>query len=207
MAGPVGKGYGRRMRRRTRPGLAARGLITGAVVLMGGTLVAGPLAEAATTITPVTQASTSTRGVTSTQINVVFPVVNLQALSTQLGFAGDVEYTEQGKAISLFVQHINDHGGINGRKINPIITFFDPTNDANMQALCRDWTEGSPGAFAVLDGVGAFSGDAQLCVTQLGHTPFLGQWTTVSSWTTRPAAALPVVDGTRRRRHPGRKRW
>jgi hypothetical protein len=133
--------------------------------------------------TPVTAASTSTRGVSKTAINVVFPVVNLQALSSQLGFAGDVEYTEQGKAITLFVNQINNSGGINGRKINPIITFFDPTSESNMRSLCKDWTEGSPAAFAVLDGVGDWSGDNQLCITQEGHTPFLGQWTTVSNYT------------------------
>ena len=139
---------------------------------------------------PVSQASTSSRGVTSTEINVVFPVVNLQALSTEIGFAGDVEYTEQGKAIDLFVKQINDAGGINGRTINPIITFFDPTSESDMRALCKDWTEGSPAAFAVLDGVGDWTGDDQLCITQEGHTPFLGQWTTISAWTTRGAPYL-----------------
>jgi hypothetical protein len=166
------------MRRRVGSAVA---LVVGLLAVLG---VGAPTPGAASSATPVSAASTSSRGVTKSQINVVFPVVNLQALSTQLGFAGDVEYTEQGKAISLFVQHINANGGINGRKINPIITFFDPTNEANMQALCRDWTEGSPAAFAVLDGVGDFTGDAELCVTQLGHTPFIGQWTTVSTWTT-----------------------
>ncbi len=139
---------------------------------------------------PVSQASTSSRGVTNTEINVVFPVVNLQALSTELGFAGDVEYTEQGKAIDLFVNQINANGGINGRKIKPIIQFFDPTSESNMRSLCKDWTEGSPAAFAVLDGVGAWSGDNELCITQEGHTPFLGQWTTISAWTTRGAPYL-----------------
>jgi hypothetical protein len=42
------------------------------------------------------------------------------------------------------VNQINNSGGINGRKINPIIVQFDPTNDANMQALCQQWTQGSP---------------------------------------------------------------
>ena len=133
--------------------------------------------------TTVNQASTSARGVSPTQINVVFPVVNLQALATQLGFAGDVEYTEQVKAIHLFVNVINRDGGINGRKIKAIISRFDPTDEAAMRALCKDWTEGSPAAFAVLDGVGDWSGDNELCVTQEGDTPFLGQWTTVGNWT------------------------
>jgi hypothetical protein len=159
--------------------------LVGALTVLGATVALGlpAPAGAASGPTPVNEASTSARGVSKTEINVVFPVVNLQALSAELGFAGDVEYTEQGKAITLFVDHINDSGGINGRKINPIITFFDPTSEANMRALCKDWTEGSPAAFAVLDGVGDWSGDNELCITQEGHTPFLGQWTTVSNWT------------------------
>jgi len=133
--------------------------------------------------TPVGHASTSSRGVTATTINVAFPVANLDALASTYGFAGDVEYTEQAKAIHLFVNQINDGGGINGRTINPIITSYNPANDASMQALCDDWTQGSPGVFAVLDGVGTYEGADQLCVTQQGHTPFLSQWTTVSTFT------------------------
>jgi hypothetical protein len=37
--------------------------------------------------------------------------------------------------------------------------------------------------FAVIDGVGAWTGDNELCVAQEGHTPFIGQWSTVSTWT------------------------
>ncbi|MGA2521438.1 MAG: ABC transporter substrate-binding protein, partial [Acidimicrobiales bacterium] len=72
---------------------------------------------------------------------------------------------------------------INGRKINPIIADFDPTNEAGMRALCKQWTEGSPPVFAVIDGIGAWTGDNELCVTQEGHTPFIGEWTTVTNWT------------------------
>ena len=129
------------------------------------------------------QASTSTRGVTGSTINVVFPVANLDALASTYGFAGDFEYTEQAKAIHLFVDQINDGGGINGRRINPIITSYDPADNAEMQKLCVDWTQGNPGVFAVLDGVGTYTGVNQLCVAQQGHTPLLSQWTTVSSFT------------------------
>ncbi len=132
---------------------------------------------------PVSSASTSSRGVTKTTINVVFPVVALNSLAGQEGFAADAEFGEQTKAIDLFVNHINDNGGINGRKINPIISSFDPTNETDMRALCKDWTEGSPEAFAVLDGIGDWTGDDELCITQEGHTPFLGAWSTVTNWT------------------------
>jgi hypothetical protein len=131
---------------------------------------------------PVSQASTSSRGVTSSSINVVFPTVSLNSLAGQEGFAQDPEYGEQAKAINFYVNRINQSGGIDGRKINPIIANFDPTDEAAMRALCKTWTEGSPAAFAVLDGIGAWTGDNQLCITQEGHTPFIGQWTTVTNY-------------------------
>ena len=120
---------------------------------------------------------------TDHSIALVFPVVALGSLAGKEGFASDAEFGEQTKAIDLFVKQINDKGGINGRKINPIITTFDPTNETEMRALCKTWTEGSPAAFAVLDGLGDWTGDNQLCVTQEGQTPFIGQWSTVTNWT------------------------
>ena len=81
------------------------------------------------------------------------------------------------------MDEINKKGGINGRKINPIIANYNPLDAANQRSLCKDWTEGSPAAFAVVDGVGGWAGDNQLCVTQEGKTPLLAQWTTVTDWT------------------------
>lgn len=133
--------------------------------------------------TPVSKASTSARGVSKAAINVVFPIVNLQALAAKLGFATDIEFTEQAQAIKLYVNEINSHGGINGRQINAIIVNFDPTDESNMRSLCKDWTEGTPAAFAVLDGVGAWTSDNQLCITQEGRTPMIGAWSTVTKFT------------------------
>jgi Periplasmic binding protein len=131
----------------------------------------------------VSSASTSSRGISGNTINVVFPVVSLGSLAGQEGFAQDPEYAEQSKAINFYVDQVNKSGGINGRKIHPVITNFDPTNESSMRALCKTWTEGSPAAFAVLDGIGAWTGDNQLCITQEGHTPFIGEWSTVTNWT------------------------
>jgi hypothetical protein len=121
--------------------------------------------------------------VTASTVTVAFPVVSLNSLAGKEGFAQDAEYGEQAKAINFYVKRINSAGGINGRKIKAVITSFDPTDEASMRALCKTWTEGSPAAFAVLDGVGTWTGDNELCVTQEGHTPFIGQWTTVTNWT------------------------
>ena len=131
----------------------------------------------------VDQASTSTRGITKTTINVAFPISNLTSLASNFGFAGDAEYAAQKKAIDTYVHAVNAGGGINGRHINPMIVNIDPTNEASMRAQCKQWTEGSPPVFAVLDGVGSWTGDNELCVAQEGQTPFIGEWTTVTNWT------------------------
>ncbi len=142
--------------------------------------------------TPVApdQASTSSRGVTSSAINVVFPVADLSNLASEFGFAGDPEDAEQVKAIHFYVDQINSDGGINGRKVNAMIVPYDPTNEADMRALCKEWTEGSPPVFAVIDGLGSWSGDNELCITQEGHTPLIGEWTTVTNWTTKGSPYL-----------------
>ena len=134
----------------------------------------------------------------------VFPVVAINSLAGKEGFAEDKEYNEQLPAIHLYVNEINKAGGINGRKINPIIAQYDPTNDAEMESLCRQWTQGSPAAFAVVDGIGAWEQDNQLCVTQQGQTPLLSA-VVDDDQLDEPGLALPVVDrpghGTRVVRH------
>jgi hypothetical protein len=187
----------RRLRRRPRATQVRTALIVIAIVVglvawlvlapagtPGGSGTAGAAEVASSTsATPVTQASTSNRGVDATSINVVFPIVAINSLAGKEGFAADKEFNEQIPAIHLYVNQINNSGGINGRKINPIIVQFDPTNNANMQSLCRQWTQGSPAVFAVVDGIGTWEQDNQLCVAQQGQTPLLSAWSTTTNWT------------------------
>jgi len=194
MAGPGGGRLGRSWRRfRRRPaGVQLVAVIVAVALVVAVAFAVGTgssptrgntnAATGDTTATPV-QASASSAGVTANSIRVVFPVSNLSGLAATFGFAGDIEYSEQAKAIKLFVKLINDAGGIHGRKIDAAIVNFDPTNEAEMRSLCKDWTDGSSPAFAVLDGVGTWTGDNELCITQEGHTPMLSQWTTVTNWT------------------------
>ncbi len=184
----------RRLRRRPRAMQVRTVLLVVAIVVFlvawivlapsgGGGGVAGAAEPSASAATPVTQASTSNRGVSATAINVVFPVVAINSLAGKEGFSQDKEYNQQINAINLYVNQINQSGGINGRKINAMIEQFDPTNDANMQSLCSQWTQGNPPVFAVLDGIGTWEQDFQLCVTQQGHTPLISAWSTVTDWT------------------------
>ncbi|HUC04039.1 MAG TPA: ABC transporter substrate-binding protein [Acidimicrobiales bacterium] len=196
---PVGRAW-RRLRRRpltmqVRTVLIVVAVVVGLVLWLAmapsGTPGAPNLAGASVvrtssadfTATPVDKASTSTRGVSAKQINVVFPVVAVNSLAGQLGFAEDKEYGQQINAIKLYVNQINKAGGINGRKINPMIESFDPENAATERSLCEQWTQGSPGVFAVVDGIGTWEGDNQLCITQEGHTPLISAWSTITDWT------------------------
>jgi len=201
MAGHGGRRLGRSWRRFRRRSAAVQVvsvtvvlvLVTAAAYAVGTRSSGG--SPTTTTLAPVNastpvRASSSTAGVTAHSIRVVFPVSNLASLASSFGFAGDIEYSEQTKAIMLFVKLINDAGGINGRTIDASIVNFDPTSETGMRALCKDWTDGSPPAFAVLDGVGTWTGDNQLCITQEGHTPLLSQWTTVTDWTQQGAPYL-----------------
>jgi hypothetical protein len=133
--------------------------------------------------TPVTQASTSTRGIVGNEINVIFPVVALNTLAGQEDLASSKEFGQQDQAIDLYVGLVNESGGIDGRKINAIIVRYDPTNEVEMRALCKQWTEGTPAAFAVLDGIGAWQDQDELCITQEGHTPLISAWSSVTDWT------------------------
>ena len=195
---PVGRSW-RRLRRRPRAMqirtvLVVLAIVLGLIVWLAfapsgtpGAAGAAGAAEASSSstgnFTPVSQASTSNRGVSKTEINVVFPVVAVNSQAGRFGFAQDKEYNEQIPAINLYVNQVNNAGGINGRKINPMIVQFDPSNTASTQALCRQWTEGSPPVFAVVDGIGTWQGDDQLCVTQQGQTPLLSAWSSTTNWT------------------------
>jgi hypothetical protein len=194
----------RRFRRRPA-GTQAR-LTVLAIVIVGGVIAWIATAPRATTVastnptaglgstahqaTSIDRASTAAPGVTNDTIRVAFPVVSLNSLAGQLGFARDSEYGLQSKAIQVFVDDINAHGGIGGRKIVPEVDVFDPTDEAGMRALCKNWTQSSNPVFAVIDGLGTYEGDNQLCVTQEGQTPMLAQWSTVTAWTTAGAPYL-----------------
>ncbi len=164
----------------------------GVIAVLGGVLAFGMAtpSAAASAPTSVAQASTSSRGVSADAINVVFPVISFSSIEGVYEIESDAEYGEQTKAIHLFVDQVNDAGGINGRKINPMIVTFDPTNPGEQRSLCKQWTQGSPPVFAVLDGLGTWEGVNELCVTKEGHTPMLAQWTTTTNWSSLGAPYL-----------------
>lgn len=123
----------------------------------------------------------SDRGVTPTSIRVVFPWPNLGPVGQATGL--DTSSEDNVMSIQTYVNDVNAHGGILGRKIDPEIVSFNPLDDADMRSKCLQWTQ-DQSVFAVVDTV-AWHDDHQLCVTQEGHTPLISGWTTVPEWTQR----------------------
>lgn len=199
MAGSGGRGLARSWRRfQRRPRSFRIATVAVVVVVVVGVALAVALPKSSSPSKATSNgnagvdvdfadASTSSVGITAKTITIGFPISNLDALASNLGFEADVEYSEQAKAIDLFVKQINDAGGIYGRKIKADIVDVNPLNETDMRAVCKTWTEGPGAVFAVLDGVGSWTGSDQLCITQEGHTPLISQWSTVPNWA-QPAA-------------------
>jgi hypothetical protein len=159
------------------------GSVSGAVV-NGATATPAPGASnTATTLAgPPVALTASDRGVTPTSIKIAFPYFDATAAFALTGsvFGGS---ENQPDFINAYVDDVNAHGGINGRKIDPIVQVFNPLDDNVMHALCVKWAQDDK-VFGVVDSAGWF-GPHQLCLAQDNDTPLVSQWTTVSDWTTR----------------------
>ncbi|MHB8466294.1 MAG: ABC transporter substrate-binding protein [Acidimicrobiales bacterium] len=161
----------------------------------GGTSGTGPGAGGANGLTA------TDRGVTATTIKVAFPWYNTASALTGGGVGvpanGPTDEDPQA-AIRTYVDDINQHGGINGRKIDPILQQYNPNDATDMRAKCIQFTQDQK-VFAVVD-IGAWNSDAQLCVTQENHTPLITSLGTVKVWTTRGAPylwwAAPTAEAT-----------
>jgi ABC-type branched-subunit amino acid transport system substrate-binding protein len=70
---------------------------------------------------------------------------------------------EQKQIYSIYINDINAHGGIAGRKIVPDYKFYSPLGSAGIVALCTSFAQ-DDNVFAVVGTFIDFSGDAQTCI-------------------------------------------
>ena len=167
---------------------SARGTTTGAVTvttLPGGALpgpsaggTAGPEAGAAPVNTPTTGSGatdplTATDvGVTSTTIKVGFMLLDLGQLGRNGFNQAGVDPKQQQQALQIYVDDINNRGGISGRKIQPFYRVFDAFSPDDLRAACLEMTEDKK-VFTVVAMPG-YGGPPVLCVTAEHHTPLVG---------------------------------
>ncbi len=110
-------------------------------------------------------AASNGQGVTADTIKLGLVQVDYDCIKDFVDFnRGDQE-----KTYKAFVDDLNAHGGINGRKVEPVYRDFCPIGNSQALSTCTSFTEDDK-VFAV---IGVFidqSGDAQLCIAKNHQT-------------------------------------
>ncbi len=151
----------------------------------GGSLLVAPSPGPPPARPPLTA---SDRGVTPTSVKVVFPWFDLTQYTSVSGTTTNEPLEAGPAAISAFVNYVNANGGLDGRKIDAQIEEFNPLNETDMRAKCREWAQDDK-VFAVVDS-SAWHSDHQLCLTEDNDTPLVTQLGLSEVWTKRGAPYL-----------------
>jgi hypothetical protein len=105
-------------------------------------------------------------GVTATSIKVGVALVDFKLIEG----ATDTIRTnaEQKQIYGIYINNINAHGGIDGRKIIPDYKFYTPLGSTYILPLCTSFAQDDH-VFAVVGTFIDFSGDAQACIANQQH--------------------------------------
>jgi ABC-type branched-subunit amino acid transport system substrate-binding protein len=110
-------------------------------------------------------------GVSADTIKLGIAIIDYDAIKDFVDFTrGDQQATAQ-----IFVDDINDNGGIGGRMIEPVYKKYPPIpgQQPDPLSLCTAWTEDDE-VFGVLGVFIDFSGDGLLCLTRDHNTVHIG---------------------------------
>lgn len=113
----------------------------------------------------------SFRGVTADAIKLGIVMVDYGAIADFVDFArGDQQATAQ-----IFVDWINENGGVGGRRIDPVFVTYPPIPGQEPSPLnvCTQLTDDEQ-VFAVLGVFIDFTGDGQLCLSRDNETIHIG---------------------------------
>ncbi|MGH8977767.1 MAG: hypothetical protein ACRDV7_06800, partial [Acidimicrobiia bacterium] len=102
-------------------------------------------------------------GVSADSIKVGIAIIDYSSIAAHVGFKrGDQQATAQ-----IFVDYINENGGVGGRMIEPVYKSYPPIpgQEPSPLALCTAWTEDDD-VFAVLGVFIDSTGEGQLCLTR-----------------------------------------
>jgi ABC-type branched-subunit amino acid transport system substrate-binding protein len=120
---------------------------------------------AALTLGATSRASSSgaAPGVTKDSIKVGIALIQFSAIADFV----DYKFGDTKKIAQIFVDNINQNGGINGRKIIPVFKEYPPIPGGKPDplSLCTAWAEDDK-VFAVLGVFIDFTGQGQLCLTK-----------------------------------------
>ena len=153
------------------------------VVVVGSALAAcgsgGKKAAARTTTAATGAAVTSSsapapltasfRGVTPTTIKLGIVTIDYSCIAQFVNFT----YGNQPAIDQVFINDLNAHGGILGRKVEAVYQNYCPVGNTQALAVCTSLTEDQK-VFAVLGILYDASGDADLCITRDHQTIYDG---------------------------------
>jgi hypothetical protein len=133
------------------------------------------------------------QGVTPSTIKLGLVQVNYDCIKDFVDFnRGDQKQTYQ-----IFVDDLNKHGGILGRKVEGVFRTFCPIGNAGALSACTSFTEDDK-VFAVLGVFIDQSGDAQLCIAKNHQTVEIHTRRSRGSTRHRRTAAQPDITPERR---------
>jgi ABC-type branched-subunit amino acid transport system substrate-binding protein len=102
-------------------------------------------------------------GVSDTSIKVGVALVDFSSIEQ---YTDQVRTNAEQKQIyQIYINNINAHGGIHGRKIVPYYQYYSPLGTAGIGSVCTSFTQ-DDNVFAVVGTFVDFSGAAQTCVGQ-----------------------------------------
>jgi hypothetical protein len=107
-------------------------------------------------------------GVTNTSIKLGIAMVNFNCIKD---FVDELRPKQQA-AYQAFVDDINEHGGIAGRKIDPVYKTVCPIGTTEGLSACTSFTD-DDNVFAVIGEFGQITKDVPLCVTKQHNRPLI----------------------------------
>lgn len=100
-------------------------------------------------------------GVTASSVKIGISLVDFSCIEQ---FVNQIR-VNQDQVYDAFIDYVNTHGGLAGRKVVPDFQSFCPIQNTQALALCTKFTEDDH-VFAVIGNFVDFSGDAQTCVAK-----------------------------------------
>jgi ABC-type branched-subunit amino acid transport system substrate-binding protein len=125
--------------------------------------------ENSSSSTTVAHSTEPGKGVTADAIKVGIPLSDFDCITQFV----DKIRENQDKVYQIFIDDVNNNGGINGRKIEPVFHKFCPIpNAALMAKQCTGMTQDDK-VFAVFGNFYDPTGNAQTCVAKTNNTPLM----------------------------------
>jgi hypothetical protein len=139
-----------------------------AALLLASCSSAPKSGASSTTTSSATSSTALGVGVTARTVKIGVALVNFTCIEPYVNQIRE----NQDQVYNDFIDYINAHGGVAGRRIVPDYQSYCPIQDAPALALCTQFTEDAD-VFAVMGDFVDFSGEAQTCIAKDHNTVLL----------------------------------